>query len=1278
MKRSFRGLTLSLALLAGSLAPAQAHAGQRPAFNAYLLAQRPSNAAADRLATVRERAARAGGVVTAIDEQRGVPTFLWATRVAPLTRAAGISPEGAARHSLGRFADAYGLSRAALDSAHVVHVHDIGQGPVIVTLRQRVDGAELFQTEVKVLLRQSLDLVAIAGNLHPAAVPRKTGAGRGAFRLAPAEALARALEDLHGIPAGPSGVVEAQPAGGYRLFELAPGGALAAASLHLVGPARVKKVHFPMPETLVPAYFVELVSGDARSVASDAYAYVIAADDGRILYRRSLVASDAFNYRVWAEATDDGRPLDGPQADYTPHPTGVPDGSEPDFIPAPLVSMEGFNTNPDGAVDPWLPAGAVETLGNNVDAYADHHPPDGFSEGDLRATITAERTFDHVYDTSRDPLSSEPQIMAAVTQMFYVTNWLHDWYYDSGFDEAAGNAQQDNRGRGGLGGDPLHAEAQDGALAPESPRNNANMLALADGASPRMQMYLWNTPDARRTLTIQPGGASLDTGTAAFGPASFRLSGEVVLVDDGVDSIPDDAADGTRDGCEAPINDVAGKILLVDRGACTYKQKAVNAQAAGALGVLLANNVAGPAPGMGSGAPEDVAVSIPMLSIARDEGDRLKAALLEGPVTAELERVAGVARDSGIDNTAVAHEWGHYLHHRLTRCGTEQCSAQSEGWADFIALHMAIREGDDLDGTFATTIYAARGMGDSGYRGARRAPYSVDFDKNALTFRHIADGEELPAQPMGTGGGPENSEVHNAGEIWALMLFEGYVSLLRREEGGRRVYTHDEARRLMSDLIVAGMKLAPVDATFTEQRDALLAAAAARSEADMLALAGGFARRGAGTCAVSAPRASIDFVGVVESFELKPWSSVAVGQPADSVRSCDDDGFLDAGERGTVTFEVHNAGPVPLVGAEATVTSASPHVTFPDGAAIAVPEVPPFGAVTVAFDVRVDDAVADRAALELRVEVATPGACAPSVAGVTGAHLNVDDVPGASAVESVESEAPVWTKEGDAAEAVWSREKTDAVNHAWRGVDHPSRSDTQLVSPPLSVGAGEPLVITFSHRYSFEITPAGEVPAAIHWDGGVIEISDDDGATWQDIAAHVDPGYGGPIGNDPEEPSVNPLAGRQGFVGANAAWPEPERVTLDLGTAFSGKTVRVRFRIGTDAYVGDFGWEIDDIEARGLVDTPFGMLVPDASRCGDAPAGEGGSGAGAGGAGGAAAGGSDAPTDGPAPPSAGDDGCGCEVAGAPASRAAGSLASLLAVAALGLRRRRGGGRRGTS
>ena len=41
---------------------------------------------------------------------------------------------------------------------------------------------------------------------------------------------------------------------------------------------------------------------------------------------------------------------------------------------------------------------------------------------------------------------------AAIVHLFFLNNWFHDWYYDSGFNEAAGNAQKDNYGRGAPGG----------------------------------------------------------------------------------------------------------------------------------------------------------------------------------------------------------------------------------------------------------------------------------------------------------------------------------------------------------------------------------------------------------------------------------------------------------------------------------------------------------------------------------------------------------------------------------------------------------------------------------------------------------------------------------------------------------------------------------------------------------------------------------------------------------------------------------------------------------
>jgi extracellular elastinolytic metalloproteinase len=69
-------------------------------------------------------------------------------------------------------------------------------------------------------------------------------------------------------------------------------------------------------------------------------------------------------------------------------------------------------------------------------------------------------------------------------------NWLHDRWYEAGFDEASGNAQQDNFGLGGIGGDPILAEGND-----FSGRDNANMSTPPDGSSPRMQMYRFDGPN---------------------------------------------------------------------------------------------------------------------------------------------------------------------------------------------------------------------------------------------------------------------------------------------------------------------------------------------------------------------------------------------------------------------------------------------------------------------------------------------------------------------------------------------------------------------------------------------------------------------------------------------------------------------------------------------------------------------------------------------------------------------------------------------------------------
>src|SRR2546423_8157087 len=191
----------------------------------------------------------------------------------------------------------------------------------------------------------------------------------------------------------------------------------------------------------------------------------------------------------------------------------------------------------------------------------------------MRAGVRPGRLFDRLYDVAMAPNATTEQVKAAVTQIFYVTNWLHDYWYDSGFDEKAGVAQLSNLGRATDGeGDPLRAEAQDSADNGQS--NNANMSTFTDGRSPRMQMYVW-TGMPNRQLTTTPPITTVDgIGASGFGPQTFDVTGSAVLSTDGsTDAVPPGPTPGTlNDACQVP-NNVMGKIAVIDRGNCPFTLK---------------------------------------------------------------------------------------------------------------------------------------------------------------------------------------------------------------------------------------------------------------------------------------------------------------------------------------------------------------------------------------------------------------------------------------------------------------------------------------------------------------------------------------------------------------------------------------------------------------------------------------------------------------------------------------------------------------------------------
>jgi hypothetical protein len=75
---------------------------------------------------------------------------------------------------------------------------------------------------------------------------------------------------------------------------------------------------------------------------------------------------------------------------------------------------------------------------------------------------------------------------------------------------------------------------------------------------------------------------------------------------------------------------MAGKIALVDRGTCTFVIKVKNAQNAGAVGAIVANNAAGAPPGLGG---SDPTITIPAASITQADGITLKGVLRTGSRT---------------------------------------------------------------------------------------------------------------------------------------------------------------------------------------------------------------------------------------------------------------------------------------------------------------------------------------------------------------------------------------------------------------------------------------------------------------------------------------------------------------------------------------------------------------------------------------------------------------------------------------------------------------------
>ncbi|WP_247828942.1 M36 family metallopeptidase [Arthrobacter antioxidans] len=421
------------------------------------------------------------------DETTGLPNRIFSRQPSSRLSAPGPSdPAEAVRQFIHERRAVWNLEEEDATSVQVRAVSHTGLKTA--QLYQSVDGVEVFDSDVTVALDDGNGVISLSGQFFPGA-----GAAAGETRTvraqSPEDAIARAAFDLTRVVYQSSDfmVAPTQPDGDqYRSYAFKAGEEDRRPRFDR--PIRLKQVMFPLGNhQFASGHYLEL-----WIVGFPAFSYVIdSVETPFVLFRKNLSSESApFTYRVHNTGDALFRPHDGP-APGSPHPTGIPDGFQAPPVAERLVTIESLPGR-----DPWLPPGATTTEGNNCIAHADLQAPQGLGGGDVLGRISDTDTFDYTYDHTRDA-SEATNLQNSLVGMFFHVNWLHDRWYEAGFDEGAGNAQADNFGRGGLGGDPVLAEGND-----FSGTDNANMSTPADGASPRMQMFefLGPQPD-RRTRT---------------------------------------------------------------------------------------------------------------------------------------------------------------------------------------------------------------------------------------------------------------------------------------------------------------------------------------------------------------------------------------------------------------------------------------------------------------------------------------------------------------------------------------------------------------------------------------------------------------------------------------------------------------------------------------------------------------------------------------------------------------------------------------------------------
>jgi len=751
------------------------------------------------------------------------------------------------------------------------------------------------------------------------------------------------------------------------------------------------------------------------------------------------------------------------------------------------------------------------TRGNNVHAYADltdSNTPQGDEPNGGSSLV-----FDFPFDAMTEP---DQNLEAATVNLFYMSNMMHDVWYHYGFDPASGNFQYNTYEEGGYGNDYVIAQAQDSSGVNDNVAlNNANFYTPYDGSNPVMQMYIWDKPSNPFDLfTVntpeQLAGIYEVTPTTDWAGTitSTPLTADIMAVDDG--------SSYGIEGCGEIINDLTGKIALVSRGNCEFGLKALNAENAGAIAVIIFNNVGGMV-GMSAGSDGDE-VTIPTVFMSKDNGEEFYNYISgDGVINATFVNNSppGPAfLDGDFDNGIIAHEYGHGISTRLTggNClyGDEQAG---EGWSDFFGLAMTAKEGDSGATSRGIGTYVSAESNEG--RGIRSYPYSRDMGLNPMTYDNIIT-ESVP---------------HGVGSVWATMIWDLYWNFTDVYGYDTDRYNGTGGNNMVMQLVIDGLKLQPCNANFTEMRDAVILADELLYNGENACMIWEtFARRGLG---YSADAGSANDRGDgVEAFDNIPEciKTLKIIKSAKADANSSDDLVY--------TLNVYNHTPDTAF-AVYIVDTLQADVTFIESSTC---------------DVQADGNVLTFTLGDMQTGEAIE--CTYSVspnAELFSEVLFEDDM------EDDDFYWVTWSDEGSDPE--WALIDFDANSgeYAWYAPNVDYRTVSYLGLEPFTVQGNAP-TLSFWHQYNTEAS----------YDGGYISISTDE-ENYQQLSSSIIRGhYRGVSQASP------PLGGIDSYWGNSNGFVN---TLVDLSD-YMGETVIIRFTYVTDDGNSNEdveGWTIDDV-----------------------------------------------------------------------------------------------------